>query len=68
MEKDWVKLHSSASPEEMTMMKNMLEQHGIPAIVINQRDSAYLSFGEATLYVKNTDFIKAQDLVDRRDS
>lgn len=65
MEKDWVKLYSSASPEEVTLMKNMLEEHGILTVVMNQRDSSYPSFGDVTIFVKNTDFIKARDLIER---
>lgn len=66
MEKDWVPLHRSTSPEEIEILKTMLESHGIGCVAINQRDSAYLSFGEATLYVKNTDFVRARDLLDNR--
>lgn len=68
MEKDWVKLYSSTSPEEVAIMKNMLAEHDIAAIIMNQRDSSYLSFGEVILYVKNTDFIKARGLIDRGDN
>lgn len=65
MEKDWVKLYSSTSQEDVAIMKNMLAEHNIAAIIMNQRDSSYLSFGEVILYVKNTDFITARDLIDR---
>lgn len=68
MEKDWVKLYSSTSPEEVTLMKNMLEGHGILTVVMNQRDSSYPSFGDVTIFVKNTDFIKARDLIERSTS
>lgn len=68
MEKDWVKLYSSSSPEEVEIIKNMLEEHGVAAVVINQRDSSYLSFGDAALFVKNTDYLKARDLVERGSS
>ncbi len=64
MEKGWIALKTSAPPEQLEILKNMLESHGIPAIVLNQRDSSYLSFGDATLYVKNTDFIRARGLAD----
>lgn len=67
MEKGWVALKSSESPEEMEILKNMLQSHGIPGIVLNQRDSSYLSFGEVTLYVKNTDFIRARGLLDQQE-
>lgn len=68
MEKGWVALKSSASPEEIEIMKNMLESQEVPCIVLNQRDSSYLSFGEVTLYVRNTDFIKARGLIDQSET
>jgi len=68
MEKGWVKLHSSSSPEKMEIMKSMLESNGIPCIAMNQRDSSYLSFGDVTLYVKNTDYIRARGLIDQQNT
>lgn len=68
MEKGWVALKSSTSPEEIEIMKNMLESQSVPCIVLNQRDSSYLSFGEVTLYVRNTDFIKARGLIDQSET
>lgn len=66
MEKEWVELYRSSSPEEIDILKNMLESHGIGSVAINQRDSAYLSFGDVTLYVKNTDFVRARGLLDNQ--
>jgi hypothetical protein len=64
MEKEWVALQSCAFVAEAEVLKNLLLEHNIPAIVLNQRDSSYLSFGDVTLYVKNTDFIQAKNLLD----
>lgn len=43
----------------------MLESHGVACILLNQRDSSYLSFGEVKLFVKNTDFVQARGLLDK---
>jgi hypothetical protein len=66
MEKDWLPLHRSSNPVEIEIIKNMLHEHSIGAIVINQQDSSYLAFGEATLYVQNTDYLRARDLIERQ--
>jgi type III secretory pathway lipoprotein EscJ len=63
MEKEWVALQSCAFVAEAEVLKNLLLEHNIAAIVLNQKDSSYLSFGDVTLYVKNTDFIKAKNLL-----
>jgi hypothetical protein len=67
MEKGWTPLISSNSPSELQVVKGMLEVHGIAAVIMNKRDSSYLSFGDGTLYVKNMDFIKAKNLIDSQE-
>jgi hypothetical protein len=64
MEKEWVALQSCAFVAEAEVLKNLLHEHNITAVVLNQKDSSYLSFGDVTLYVKNTDFIKAKSVLD----
>lgn len=68
MENEWVPLHRASSPEEIEILRTKLESHGIGSVALNQRDSAYLSFGDVTLYVKNTDFVKARGLLDNQHS
>jgi hypothetical protein len=67
MEKDWKALHNSNSTAELEMIKGMLEVHGILSIIINQKDSSYISIGDGTLYVKDSDFLKAKTLIDNQE-
>jgi len=43
--------------------RQVLEEGGIEAVVINKRDSSYLAFGEAEVYVKQDDVIRAKKLI-----
>jgi Zn-dependent membrane protease YugP len=63
MEKGWEKIFSSAQPYQAEVAKQVLEENGITAVIINKKDSSYLAFGEAELYVKQDDVIRAKQLI-----
>lgn len=44
------------------MMKNMLQAAGIPAVLLNQRDSSY-GFGQLELLVPETDVQQALEVL-----
>ncbi len=46
-----------------SMAKDMLENAGIKAVVLNQHDSAYQSFGEFSVLVAETDEAKAVEII-----
>lgn len=46
------------------LMKDQLEAEGINTLVLNQKDSAYGTFGTIELYVLNEDAEKAQKIID----
>lgn len=50
MEKNWIKIQVGSNPIEMEITKQMLEEHDIPAVIINKQDSSY-RFGVLELYV-----------------
>ena len=62
MEKDWVKIHSTADVIKAEIIKNFLLEHDIKTVVINKKDSS-LIIGEAELYVKQKDVLKATHLI-----
>ncbi|NGM60995.1 DUF2007 domain-containing protein [Sphingobacterium sp. SGG-5] len=51
MEKDWIKIRAYANTIKAEMDKQLLEEHGVPAILLNKQDSS-LKFGGIELYVK----------------
>ena len=63
MEKGWEKIFSSAQPYQAEVAKQILEENGIQAVVINKKDSSYLAFGEAEVYVKQEDVIRAKQYI-----
>lgn len=50
MEKDWKKIKVYSSAIEAEIVKQMLDENGIPSVTMNKQDSSYL-FGKIELYV-----------------
>ena len=47
----WFKLYTTRNYLEANIIKGMLEENNIQAIILNMQDSSYLVFGEIELYV-----------------
>lgn len=61
--KDWVKIQTFDRIHQAELRKEILNQNGIEAVIINERDSLFL-IGEIELYVKESDKSKAKILID----
>lgn len=62
MEKDWVKINTYTNAVESEIVRLMLEEQGIPAVVLNKQDSSYL-FGKIELYVQGAFAEEAKKLI-----
>jgi len=51
MEDNWIVIYSSNKPWQAEIAKQVLIENGIEAVVINKKDSSYLVFGDAEVYV-----------------
>lgn len=59
----WTLVFSSASSQEAEIVKGLLEEHDITAVVMDQRSSPYPHMGEAGVYVQRDDVLQALYLV-----
>ncbi|MFZ4862398.1 DUF2007 domain-containing protein [Sphingobacterium sp. Mn56C] len=50
MEKGWIKLRTYTNALQAEIVKQMLEENGVPAVLLNKQDSSYL-FGKIELFV-----------------
>ena len=66
-ERQWSLIYATTQPIEAEMVKQMLMSNGIEAVVINKRDSSYLTFGEAELYVEAENATKAKTLIETQE-
>ena len=63
MEKGWVEIYMTTHEYKASMAKDLLENVGIKAVIINQHDSAYQNFGEFSVHVAEADQTKAVALL-----
>ena len=59
MEKGWVEVYMTAHEYKASIAKELLENEGIKAVVLNQHDTAYQAFGEISIFVDEKDAEKA---------
>lgn len=65
MNDNWVKIHSSIDGHHVEVLKAMLEDNSVRAIILSRQDSMISSIGEVELYVKNDDVILAKHLIQK---
>jgi hypothetical protein len=63
MEKEWKEVFLTVHEYKATMAKDILENAGLKAVIINQHDSAYQSFGDFVVYVEESEEQKALELL-----
>ena len=62
MEESWQVIYAAKFEHNAEIVRAVLEDNGISAIVLNKKDSAYL-FGEVEVYVKPDDVMKAKMII-----
>ncbi|HOZ41861.1 MAG TPA: DUF2007 domain-containing protein [Flavobacteriales bacterium] len=60
---DWALVVSTPSRSEAELIRGRLEEHDIRSVIMDQRSSAYPTFGEVGVYVEREDVLRALYLV-----
>lgn len=63
MEKDWVKVFTTSDVFKANLVKDLLDNNDIPAVVLNKKETLTVIIGEAEVYVKREDTVKAVNLI-----
>jgi hypothetical protein len=63
MAEDWVVVHSTTFLQGAELIKGMLHENGIEAVVMNRQDSSYVQFGEVEVLVNRNHVIRAKHLI-----
>ena len=63
MRKDWVKVFKTTNGFEADIMSDVLENHGIPNVKLDQKDSSYQTFGVIEIYVHEQYFSEAIEVI-----
>ncbi|HBL75653.1 MAG: hypothetical protein A2W90_06205 [Bacteroidetes bacterium GWF2_42_66] len=63
MEKDWVVVFETGQGYQAEIAKEVLENEGITSVILNQRDSTYITFGPIKVYVHQDFEDRANELL-----
>lgn len=63
METGWVKIKIYTNPIGAEIVRQMLEENSIPAVLMNKQDSSY-HFGKLELYVQDQNKDMALELIE----
>ncbi|MCD6354546.1 MAG: DUF2007 domain-containing protein [Prolixibacteraceae bacterium] len=63
MEKGWKEVLMTAQQFEAEMAKGILKNNEINAVILNQHDSSYTTFGEYAVFVAEEDIHRAIELL-----
>ena len=64
---DWTLVYTTNKVWQPNLIKQVLDDNGIVAVVVNKQDSSYL-FGNAEIYVRKSDVDKACELLKEIDN
>jgi hypothetical protein len=57
----WTKIYTTSDPIKAELIKQLLEENGIEAVLLNKQDSSYL-FGEVQVLVLESNRLQAQQI------
>ncbi len=60
---NWQKIYGTNNLPQAEIIRSLLQEHDIQAIILNKRDSAYNLFGEVEVHVLRKEVIKAIQLL-----
>lgn len=60
---NWTAIYETEQLFQAEMVKNILEENGIKAVVLNQKDSSYGTFGVVNVMVSAGDREKAKEII-----
>ena len=62
---DWINVYSTDQLYKAEMMKSLLSEHQIECVMVNKKDSAYVTVGSIELFVPRDQILRAINLVQK---
>ena len=63
MEKNWIKIFTSANYYQAEIVKQMLVENHIDSVLLNKQDSSHRTFGHIEVYIHQQDFSTAIEVM-----
>ncbi|KQS31485.1 DUF2007 domain-containing protein [Dyadobacter sp. Leaf189] len=68
MDENWIKAYQSSQMIRAEIAREILEQNGIPAVIVNKKDSSYPIFGMCEVHVPASELDRAQTILMNEDT
>ena len=68
MENGWTLAYSTQQMFEAELLKRVLGDHDIEAVILDKMDSSYRAFGDIEIYVRQDQLLKAKMLAKEFDA
>lgn len=68
MDENWAKAYQSGQMIRAEIAREILEQNGIAAVIVNKQDSSYPIFGMCEVHVPADQLLKAQTILTNEDA
>ncbi len=65
MERDWVKIYTSPDFFKAEIIKQMLNENHVEAVLLNKQDSSFQKFGTVEVWVHQDNFSNAIELINQ---
>jgi len=65
MEQNWIKIFTSRDFYKAEIIKQMLIENEVDAVVINKQDSSYNNFGSIEVWIHQENFSTAIELINQ---
>ena len=65
-EQEWINVFETTHLHRATMVKGILSEHGIEAVILNQKDSSYVMLGKISVYVRLEDSFNALNILEEQ--
>jgi hypothetical protein len=68
MDENWIKAYQSSQMIRAEIAREIFEQNGIAAVIVNKKDSSYPIFGMCEVHVPASDLARAQTILLNEDA
>jgi hypothetical protein len=65
MERGWKRIYYSNQMHSVEIVRAVLEDHDIQSMVVDKRDSSYISIGDIEVFVPDEDAILAKIIIEQ---
>ena len=65
MEKGWVNVFTTDQRHLAEIAKELLLENQIESVLVDKRDSTYITLGEVEIYVRDLDVMKAKFILEK---